>query len=225
MVYSVNTSITPRAAAKLLISNELDIGINVSYDTATKILDELLKLSIEECLAIIDFHNYGNIADVKYIPQFGRIDTIIRVPYYFVNISYSNVDYAQLGFFLKPDVNASLGATTKFGENHGKAASILGITSCANKRIAPSALTRAFCSYDNENQNKILLRLFFRIPIIQIILKEASLGKYNGYIPMQSLMASTKQRRSQSLRAIFKSMWSYQNKELNNRINNIVWEE
>lgn len=225
MGYSVITSITPHAAAKLLISNEIDISFNIPHDVSSKILDELLALSIEECLSIIDTNNYGDVADVKYIPQFGKTETLLHVPYYFTEKGQTSVDYPQLGFYLKPDLNASLMANTKFGENHGKTMSLLGLTDCVNKRIVPSAFTSAFCSCDANQQNQILLKLFFRIPIVQIILKAASVNTVNGYLPMQALMDSTRRRRSQCLRAIFKLLLAYDDNELNRRINNINWED
>ena len=115
MGYSVTTSITPHAAAKLLLSNEIDITYNIQQDIVEKIFDELLSLTIDECLSIVDSNNYGNIADIKHIPQFGKIETLIRVPQYFVDKGHSSVDYPQLGFYLKPDINASLVANSKFG--------------------------------------------------------------------------------------------------------------
>ena len=225
MGYSVITCITPHAAAKLLISNEIDIVSDIPHNIAVKILDELLDLKIEECLSIIDFNTYGDIADIKYIPQFGKTETLIHVPRYFIDKGQTSVDYPQLGFYLKPDINASLMANTKFGENHGKAMALLGLTDCINKRIVPSAFTNAFCSYDKDKQNEIIIKLFFRIPIVQIILKAASKNQVNGYLPMQALMDSTRRRRSQCLRAIFKLLLSYDNDELNRRINNIIWED
>jgi len=225
MSFSISTAITPHAAAKLLISNEIDISSALPLESSTKILDELLNLSIEECLSIIDQHPYGNVADAKSIPQFGKIETLRHVPHYFIEKGQTCVDYPQLGFYLKPDIHASLSANTKFGENHGKTVSLLGLAQCVNKRICPSALTNAFCSYSPEMQINIITKLFFRIPIVQILLSSSFASRTNGYLPMQTLMKSTQQRRSQCLRAILKTMSSYNNGKLTRRINNIVWED
>ena len=225
MGYSVTTSITPHAAAKLLLSNEIDITYNIQQDIVEKIFEELLSLTIDECLSIVDSNNYGNIADIKHIPQFGKIETLIRVPQYFVDKGQSSVDYPQLGFYLKPDINASLVANSKFGENHGKATSLLGLTACVNGRIIPSALTTEFCSCDYDKQSEILLKLLFRIPIVQITLKGALHGVFDGYVPMNNLMESTRKRRSQSMRTIFKALSAYPHIELKKRLDNIIWKE
>ena len=223
MGYSVTMPITPHAAAKLLISGEIDASAEIPNAMAHRILDEIINLSIEECLAIIDMNQYGDIAEVRYIPQFGKIETVFRVPYYFSVTGQPIADFPQIGFYLKQDVNASLGANTKFGENHGKVASLIGITSCVECKIVPSAFTYAFCSYDETKQREIAAKLFLRIPIIQIILKNATKGKFNGYSCMCTKSESTLRRRGFSIKAILNFLSSLDNDDLINRINNIYW--
>ncbi len=225
MRYSVATSITPRAAAKMLISNEIDISSDIPYSEALKILDELRTLTVEECLSIVDFNNYGTVADIKHIPQFSKIEKLFRVPLYFIESGQMSVDYPQLGFYLKLDINASLVSNIKYGENHGKTTAILGLIDCNNTRFIPSAFTSAFCSFDEDKQREIMLRLFFRVPVVQIILKAAAVDKVNGFLPMMALKESTRLRRSYSIRAIFKQLLLYDHSELNHRIENIVWED
>lgn len=225
MDFSVQTSITSKAAAKLLISGEINIEGTWASNSARKVLDEILSLSIDDILKIIDCNNYGDVADVKNIPQFGKIETVINVPSYFVDNGNCCADYPQLGFFLKQDVNATLIANTKFGENHGKAASILGIVNCVHTRIVPSALTYSFVELNQNQKEEIIKRLLFRIPVVQIILYSAKNGKVNGYDAMAQLMESTKRRRSQCLRAIFRTLKDFNNVNLSARIDNIVWED
>lgn len=225
MDFSVQASITAKAAAKLIFSGEIDVEGTWTSNSAQKVLDEVLVLSIDEILEIVDCNHYGEIADVRNIPQFGKIDTIIKVPSYFVEYGNCSADYPQLGFFLKQDVNATLTANTKFGENHGKAASILGIVNCVHKRIVPSALTYSFSDLDHDQKEKIIKRLLFRIPVVQIILSSAKHGMVNGYDSMNQLMESTRHRRSQCLRAIFRILKEYNNADLSVRIDNIVWED
>ena len=221
----VEATITPRAAAKLLISGEIDISANWTFNTAKRILDELLLLTVDDLLSIVDRNNYGDIADIKSIPQFGKIETVMCVPLFFVQKGEACTDYPQMGFFLKKDITASLAAKTKFGENHGKAASVLGIARCVDRRICPSGLSRAFCSYSNEQQRELVVRLFFKIPIIQILLKASAQSQINGYAPMTQLKDSTMKRRSQCIRAILRTLNEYKNPDLNTRISNIVWED
>lgn len=224
MSYWIEAAITPKAAAKLLLSSEIDITGRWKADAAQKVFLELLELPIEDILKIIDCNSYGNIADIKFIPQFGKVDTVIHVPYYFESQKQSSADYPQMGFFLKKDISATLVANTKFGENHGKAASILGLANCVNKRIVPSVFTGAFCELNSEIQKAVLRKLMFRVPIVQIILKTATEGICNGYEPMAQLKESTMKRRGQCIRTILKELKEYEHAELSARIENIVWE-
>lgn len=225
MGFSVQASITPKAAAKLLFSDEIDVSGAWAPNSAPKVLDEILTIPIDEILKIVDCNHYGKIADVRSIPQFGKVETIINVPSYFVMSGSCSADYPQLGFFLKQDVNATLTANTKFGENHGKAASILGIANCVHQRIVPSTLTYAFVELNHDQKEDIIKKLFFKIPAVQIILRSAKNGTINGYDPMTQLMESTKHRRSQCLRAVFRILREYNNVDLNARIDNIIWED
>lgn len=225
MDFSVQASISPSAAAKLLISGEIDIQEIWPLSAAQKVLEAVLRLSIDDFLSIIDENPYGSVADIKSIPQFGKFETVLNVPSYFVENGSCCADYPQLGFFLKPDVSATLAANTKFGENHGKAASILGVSSCVHQRIIPSALTYAFVNLDHDQKEEIIRRLLFRVPVVQIILSSAKAGRVNGYAPMSQLMGSTKRRRGQCLRAIFRSLKEYDHTKLSARIDNIVWED
>ena len=222
MRFSVNSFITPQAAAKLLFTDEIDLCGSWSCEQATDVLNALLAMPIEQILNIID-ETEDRLFDATTIPQFGKIDTLIKVPMQLSDTG-TQLNYAQLGFLLKKDMNASLEANTKFGENHGKGAALTGIVNCIDKRITTSALSSGFCAIsDLKTQELIVVKLYFRIPIVQEILKHAARGQYNGFDAMTLIMENTKKRRSQCLRQIFKSMEIFQDDALNARLQNIVW--
>lgn len=225
MKYSINAAISPHAAAALMISDEIDLSSSWAASTSEIVLTQLLKLQISEILSIVDNQEHEESADIKDIPQFGSIEMLIRVPYYFIQTGQSVVDYPQLGFFLKNDIDASLEANTKFGENHGKGAAILGLVNCKGTRFVPSSVTNSFCTRTEAQQAEIIKRLCFRIPIVQLIISNAKSGMVNGYYPMREYSESTRHRRGQCLRAIFKAMREYNNDELNYRLDNIIWED
>lgn len=223
MSHIVDASITPKAAARLLVSGEINLNTNWTQDVAINMLNEILELPMSCILYIVDHNIYGEVADIKYIPQFGKLDNVLRVPYYFIDKGQPCADYPQMGLYLKNDINATLDANTKFGENHGKAASLLSIVNFRNKRFIPSPLSNAFCTLAYEQQKQVAEKLLFKIPIVQIILKSAK-APVNGYASMCQLKESTRCRRSQCLRSIFKIMQSYNNPDLNLRVNNIIWD-
>lgn len=225
MNFSVTVNITPKTAAKLLLSGELDLASNLSLECVCNILNELMRLSTKELLGIVDNSRYGNDADVRYIPQFGKIDTIAEVPTYFEKYGNRCADCPQLGFYLKNDLSATLVANTKFGENHGKAASLLGIVDYQDNRFCPTFLTSAFCTFSKEDQQKILSKLFFRVPIIQILLRAARNNPVNGYSPMYQLSSSTRVRRGYNIKGILNFLKELADPELMSRIDNIYWED
>lgn len=225
MNYPITANITAKCAAKLLLLGELDLSSNIPLDQACVIFKELMLLSEKDLLSIVDCSRYGNEADVKYIPQFGKIETIIEVPTYFEKYGSRCADYAQMGFYLKNDLNATLSANTKFGENHSKVASLLGLVDCHEGRICPTVFTSAFCTFSEADQLKILNKLFFRVPIIQILLRSAARESVNGYSPMSQLMLSTKIRRGSSVKSILTYIRDITAPELTVRLDNIYWKE
>lgn len=224
MAYPIRASITPKAAAKIIISGELDLDEQWGIDEATLVLDEIAALQVSECLSVVDSHMHCKTADVKYIPQFGKIEKIMEVPLCFKEMGTSSVDYPQLGFFLKKDVMAKLDANTKFGENYGKGAAMLGLVNCKSNRIVPSCLTQAYCELPYDKQKNLIQKLYFRIPIIQILLSASKYGETNGFSPMTLLKESTKKRRGQSVRGILGVLKELGSSELTERIDKIIWE-
>lgn len=225
MSYDINAAITPRAAAKLLISGEMSLNVKFDNATSKRILHELLNLSIDDILVIVDQNSYGLVAEAKYIPQFGTLETVLNVPNYFSQNGSIATDYVQLGFYLKKDLKASLQANCKFGENHGKTAALLGLVCLIESSITPSCFTHAFVDLPKNDQFKLIRRMILRIPIIQILLSNARIDKFNGYIPMAQLKQSTKYRRGTSVRALLRALKELNHAKLNSRIENITWED
>ena len=163
MSYSISASITPAAAARLIISGGIDLTGNWTPLGTEKVLQELITIPFSELLQIVDHNQYGDVAEAKTIPQFSKVDTLIKVPCYFSSKGCPCADYAQLGFFLKRDPEAKLAANIKFGETYGKGASLLGIINCIDRRFCPSVLSGAFCDLDIQEQEAIICRLLFSL--------------------------------------------------------------
>ena len=224
MSNTLSSTISPYGVVRLLICNEIELTDNWSFAQSKSVFDTLLSMGIDELLVIVDSVERKPIV-VADIPQFGSISNLIRVPIILAEAGCANMNYAELGFRLKNDPNAKLYANIKFGENHGKGASLLGLVSCIDQRFSLSPLSNYFCQIsDTSIQEEIVKRLFFRIPLVQAILMAARDGIINGYQLMSGLSASTQKRRGQCLRAVFRYLRDYKQTELNRRLDNIVWE-
>ena len=225
MGYTINARITPRAAAKLLISNEIDTDASLTVAHAETILYELSTTDVVDLLKIIDTIEPLNQVDSATLPQFGSLETLVKVPETMVSLGFDCLSYTQLGFYLKGDVNAKQSANAKYGETHGKGACQLGYASCHQNRLCFSPFTDAICAINNkELQHQITTLLCLRIPIIQTLLHRAKNGTVNGYEPMSHLELSTQKRRAICVRMILKELGHLNNPQLSLRINNIVWE-
>lgn len=225
MDYVLSVLVTPKTAANLVLSNEIDVNCLCGKQDSKIILDAIAEMEVRDILKVIDFSATRDRIDVTNIPQFGNKKCLMKVPSILSQKSSCGINYAQLGFGLKQDPDASTDANTKFGENHGKAASILGIAKVENGRFFSTPLGEGFSNIvEEQSKEHILTYLYFRIPIVQIILKEAKDKTVNGYEFMSGITATTKERRGQCLRAIFRQMLLLDDSELNGRIRNIIWE-
>ena len=224
MGYTINARITPRAAVKLLISNEIDTEASLAPEQAAAILHELSVTDVVELLKIIDTIDPLDQVDSLTLPQFGSLETLLKVPEILISLGFDCLSYIQLGFYLKGDVNAKPSANAKYGETHGKGACQLGYARCHQNRVCFSPFTSAICSIDDKDlQHRLTALLCLRIPIIQTLLHRAQNGAVNGYEPMSHLEFSTQKRRAICVRMILKELGHLENPQLSFRINNIVW--
>ena len=224
MEKTVSAQIPITTAARLFVSNEISFDTEMPLEQYTEIIKAIGGLEASVLLQIADHASNCHI-ESDGIPQFGSIEALISVPKILMKQGGCPLNYAQLGFKLKNDLNAKLEANIKFGENHGKGATQIGLVQCMNGMFSLTPIGKAFCCIDDsEIQTEIVCKLFFRIPVVQQILRFSKDIPYNGFLSMQSLGDSTKKRRSQCLRRIFATMRTLGNPEINARIENIIWE-
>lgn len=221
----VQIEVTPQTAAKLVLMDEVDLHGSWSCSIAEKILHEISCFDLDELLLLIDGQKHPCHADCDKVPQFGQMKTILSVPRVILQTGH-DLNYAQLGLQLKGDIHASPTSNIKYGENHGKGAALLGLALIDNGQIKLSSLSRAFCQIqDTRKAEKVATMLQFRIPVVRMLLKNACQNTTNGYLPLMQLAESTRRRRAQSIRTILKELRTLNHKELNIRLDRIVWEE
>lgn len=222
MGYTVPVNITTRAAARLILSDDVDLSEKWSIDQSREVLFSILNFPTEEILEMIDRDKHPFIEPAT-IPQFGNTESLMQVPQILLQDGNSSLDYPQLGFKLKKDLFAKMDANTKYGETYGKGAALLGIAMLKDGKFFASSLSKGFCAEEKATQNKLLTLLFFRIPIVKAILGVAKDQAVNGYSLMPDMATSTMKRRGQCLRAIFRELDALGDEELSRRIKNIIW--
>lgn len=221
----IHVEVTPKVAAKLVLLDEVDLHAGWTSCMAEKVLHEVGRFDIDELLRNIDAREYPLFADCDRIPQFGKLENVRAVPHVIVQTGTS-LNYAQLGLKLKGDISSTPGANLKYGENHGKGAAFLGLVMVEDGFIKASSLSQAYCQIqETEKACRVATMLLFRIPVVRMLLKNARAGETNGFLPLLRLADSTRIRRSQSIRTIFKELKTLNHPALNTRINHIVWNE
>lgn len=155
----------------------------------------------------------------KNIPQFSDIN--------YVNTILSAVktnpdgDYELFGYYYKKD--AKEGAHRKYGENHYKIASMMGLVT----RNAPFRITYiGECYMKLSKREKLLIRpkLYLKIPIIQRVMAGSLYGNvYPTELMRTCLSESTVIRRRSNVRAMVKEICDICNDSVN-LFDRFIWD-
>ena len=185
----------------------------------------LAKISFDELLSITDCIIRPRPLDTERIPQFADTKQIDRVVQILIGCGEPTLNYKDLGYYLLRSEHND-GAFAKYGENHGKGASLLGLANNTPGEFACSTLTQAYANIsDAELRKQLRLRLYLRIPLLQELLYCAKNDRFNGYDAMRMFSRSTMIRRAQSPKKLFKELHATGNEMLQQRIDRIFWQE
>ena len=152
--------------------------------------------------------------EVSNVPQFGNCESVKSIPEILSTVGTCGMNYTQLGYKLKQDVNSTAEANMKYGENHGKAACVLGIARVEGGRFYSTVMGEGFQRVGKEDRDHLLTYLYFKIPIVQNLICKAQKGVVNGYDLMPEMKISTQKRRGQCLRSILKKMYELSEQRL-----------
>lgn len=172
-------------------------------DMATdKLIEVLNGTSIENIITIIEA-NRNRIAEITpaNIPQFSSIDSINEVLDYVA--SADEVTYELIGYYINKD--AKKGAQTKYGENHYKTATSMGLTT-VEKPFKVTALGKKYMNLATTEKVALRNKLFLLVPIVQEIIIEA---KYKEIQPMKILKLYLSESTSLRRRSNVKTMVEY----------------
>lgn len=189
-------------------------------DAAELLIRYINNMCIEEIIEFIDDNDMLiDAMNSKNIPQFSDInyvDTILSTVK-----TNPDGDYELFGYFYKKDANE--GAHRKYGENHYKTASLMGLVT----QKSPFCVTYFGESYIKlSEKEKLLIRpkLYMRIPIIQKVMSDSLYGKaYPMELMRTCLSESTVIRRRSNVRAMVKEICGLCNDGIN-LFDKFIWE-
>lgn len=180
--------------------------------------------TFDDLLAMTDSFDYSVPLDSNYVPQFADMKAVDNAVDIIGSSGETVLTYRELGYYLIREDRKN-GAYRKYGENHGKGASLLGLALFNPGEFRRSCLTQAYNQLPtSEVRSEIRKRIYLRIPFVQYTLFRAKNDRYNAYDSIRMFTVGTMERRGQSPRKILEDLHDCGNAELNRRINNIYWQ-
>ena len=218
-------AIAAEQALQLFYDCKINLCATWPQGQALRFLHEILETPYSELLRIIDHRDYSEPLETEYIPQFADVSEIDNVVQILATCGEESLSYPDLGYYLIRSERKH-SAYAKYGENYGKGTALLGLACYDPGTIRCSVLSDAYMSITDEKIRAALrCKLFLRIPLIQELLYRAKETQYNGYDSMRMFSLTTMRRRGQSPRKLFSELQKCGDQHINQRIQNIFWEE
>ena len=145
------------------------------------------------------------------IPQFSNLealDAAVRI----LTLIGEPLTFEKLGIYLTGDRGKKATANIKFGENHGKLATLLDLADVKGERrgieIVASPFSDLYCALPDDEKQNMLAKLCFRIPVIRELLCDAAKADDGEpvYIEdyLRPLSDSTKKRRAPNVAGLLR---------------------
>lgn len=190
-------------------------------DQASEIIEFMQGHSVDDMLAIVKKYK-DRIASLhsSNIPQFSNLEAVDEVVQIVADAA-DEIDYQYVGYMINK--NASAGAQTKYGENHLKLAIQMGLVS--EKPYTVTRLGKEYLQMDSRNRQIVRPKLFFRIPIIQLLLIQSKDQMVDGTELLRTVLSEkTAIRRRSNTRLLINKVCEEGSLDLQKQImNNIKW--
>ena len=205
MKSTIEVNVKPNIAAKLFMIRAIESNTIMTSEECERMINCVLDIDIDELLDLIDSTKIGFEMQISDIPQFGSLDSVKNVPILIMQDRKRELNYAQLGYKLREGKKASVQADTKYGENNGKGATMIGVVDYFDGKIRSSHITEYFVELSDDKKDLLVRKLFLRMPIIQLLIKSAKDEAINGFVFLKMLSETTKNRRATCLKMIMKN--------------------
>jgi hypothetical protein len=206
-----------------------DLTVECSTDAsilASEICNVLLDVGLNGILEIIDSWSNGQNFDISTVPQFSDIQESTHRLLKDLDKG-SELTYLDIGTLLDYGELKTDSARRKYGENHAKLASLLDLVwindSTKGKIISIAPLGKYLLSVEEIKKQEIIRCLYFRIPIIQKIFKDAKQNEVQISSILEKIMPNktTIERRKSSIFAIVREIAKSSDLYLYDRISKI----
>lgn len=178
---------------------------NLETDNAVDYLNELIDTPVEQFMEYI-FKKFGRepivAADVF---QFSSLeDATLTVCSKIKNANNPGLTFLEIGKLLLDDnVDRKAGAYTKYGENHIKAAELLGLAyKGEDKLYYLSFVGMALNTFPEKKRNQLITRLILKNKLVIQLLLFSLNGKFDLEAFLYDLSETTYQRRRSNIKAV-----------------------
>ncbi len=202
--------------------------LNVAYDIsnlsmAENIIYIIRDISIQNILIIIRDSRYSPQKIIsRNIPQFSQFYDYENVVRIVMDSGEKDISFKMLGYYLEGEKSPL--ALAKYGENHYKLASQLGLVTNGKHRDVTSIGKAYRLVPDDSERHMIGCKLCLRIPVIWKLIFFACIGPVDATNFLQRYLApSTALRRKSNIRKILRYIQSYDTEERQYIYNNIRW--
>lgn len=204
----IENRIEPEAIATQFLTDQIQIDYfsecedELSKPETTiamhRVIEALNSLSVDQIRSLLKNCGYLKEVSAASIPQYSSFAlAAMCVPDVLIS-SDTALSFRELGYKIYPGSKSDT-AADKFGENHGKFATLIGLARVTKKNnhkaFAPSSLTDLFCKIEQTEKMDLLQRLCFRIPIIQHAVITSNPQKVIDKYLQQLLSTTTANRR------------------------------
>lgn len=162
--------------------------------TCDDLIHILLNTDCDDLIKVIRKYGISFTIDKSDIPQYSSLeDCVYQVPEIVQDCGIENISYTQMGFMLRVKPRKD-GADSKYGENHAKTASQMGLCAVEKCSISSSYLGISYNKRTRTEQENLVPKLVLFIPLIcNLFASNASYIDVNESLSI--LKESTQKRR------------------------------
>ncbi len=226
----MSVPISTKVLARLFILGEMEFPLEATlkHDQIDEFLKAVLACDLSDLIHYIDLYNGDELFGTDDVPQSSQIITINKCIDNLVDCGKGFITDYRMGAIIQnaPEKHRDT-SCRRLGESYRKTIVKLGLASSEKRDdygIILNPLTVRFRYLRTEERTQVLIKLCIRFPIIRNLIRNARFQKYNGYDQLQLFRESTKKRRGQEIRRFLKDIRTFECQEINDRIDNIVWE-
>lgn len=200
-----------------------DLFCNGDFPAVPGLFDLINGIHIDEIWQTIQSHRENLLAPApNNIPQFSNTDEIDQLLNVVANVDCP-LNFQVIGSYLRPSAEKA-GAQRKYGENHYKLASSLGLTTLPVYGLSVLG-EEYYHATDPSIKKQVLKKLVLRIPIVQ----QALFMAMDGHCCLKDLMEqclseSTAVRRKSNIFTLMRWVEDISDTTMLHLLNRITWE-